>query len=336
MKKKRYKSAGELLQQTKDTLPILNNIKGIRTGLEDLDSLTGGFRNGELICIAGRPAMGKTALSLKTVMTTCMRDGKTCLYFTLAETGVELMRRLVMMDARVNSYYWEKTLDENLKKEIENGIKESAHIIGQTNLFINDNACRIGRIIKTCRQLNKDGKIDVVIVDYLQIIKNDGHSKNSEKSLVRLKKLAKEINCPVIVLSQLSRMVDRREDHRPLISDIPGTDFIEYHFDKILLLYRDDYYWDNNDEAGLADIIVARNYSGDLGTVRVAFIQALSMFENYIFDDDEHPEIMEADEGYYVEDDETNEHEYEEEDLSRSSIKKKAPEMAKRRSTYIL
>ncbi len=209
-------------------------LKALKTGFRDLDAMTGGFFPGELICIAGRHSMGATGLTLSILRKVCVKEKNACLYFSLAESGRELVIRL------------------NEKK---------------APLYLNETAFYIKTIEKTCKKKLKEDSIDLIVIDYYQLIKT---KKDKDASLIplRLKKLARNIKCPVIVLCQLDKSIDLRDDKRPLLSDLRSVSEMDQYADKVLLLYRDEYYNYDTDKKGTANVIVAKNnYGQGVGNV---------------------------------------------------------------------
>ena len=272
-----YESAEELLNRTEEFLFDDRLPGSLLTGYHDLDLLTGGLNPGELVCLAGRPCMGKTAFVLRMLRDICMNGEKNCLYFSLAETGLQLMKRLIVMDC----------LDGNILKDPGNAKKkqftDSIERIRTSGLYINENAFTIGEIKECCMDLCSKEKTDLVIIDYFQRIRGSGQNAKDNKPIVdELRMIAKALNCPVIIISQLGRNTERRQDHRPFVSDLTDIGLMGDHFDKIFFVYRDDYYDIDSERKGVADIIVAKNRSFGIGIVSLAFIHDLALFENLI------------------------------------------------------
>ncbi|MBO4373900.1 MAG: DnaB-like helicase C-terminal domain-containing protein [Lachnospiraceae bacterium] len=272
-----YESAEELLNRTEEFLFDARLPGSLLTGFRDLDYLTGGLNPGELICLAGRPCMGKTAFVLRMLMDICMNGEKNCLYFSLAETGLQLMKRLIVMDC----------LDESVLKDPGNAknrqFTDSIERIRTSGLYISEKACSIGEIKECCMDLCSKEKTDLVIIDHFQRIRGSGqNAKDNKPILDELRTIAKELNCPVVIISQLGRNTERRKDHRPFISDLTDIGLMDEHFDKIFFVYRDDYYDFDSERKGVADIIVAKNRFGGIGIVSLAFIHGLALFENLV------------------------------------------------------
>ncbi len=216
----------------------MDKIRKLNTGINDLDKMLGGLVNGEIVCIAGRRAMGKTGLALSIVKRACIKEGKTCLYFALAEDKAHIIKRLP--DA------------------------------GEAPLYINDRAFSVKKIKKACKKLGKKNKIDLIVIDYLQLI----WSKRGYLTLVsnKLRKLARKLDCPIIVLCQLDYRIGSREDNRPVLSDLVHTGAMNDYADKVLFLHRDDYYNIDSDKKGILEVFVAKNvYGRNIGSVELAY-----------------------------------------------------------------
>ncbi len=266
-----YESAGELLERTKDYLFDRSMPGALMTGFENLDLITGGFNKGELICIAGRPAMGKTGFALSMIKNICIEKGKSCLYFSLEHSGLQLLKKLISFCSV------EKVEELSSMRDLPH-VERAILDIGKAPLYINDMpALSVEEIRELYNRGRSNGTIDLIIIDYFQLI-SDGNLRgdNSKdirnKKLSELKRFASEAQCPVIVLSQLSRDVEKRKDHRPLLKDLRVTGNFERFVDKILFIYRDEYYCDDTERKGIADIIVAKNHMGYLGTVSLVHL----------------------------------------------------------------
>ena len=224
----------------------------IRTGFRDIDMITGGFLPGELICIAGRHSMGATGLALGILNSACVKEKKTCLYFALAENGRDILTRLAADVSRDQDI---------LRPEHKNKFKDTLKKIERSPLYINETAFLAGTIESTCKKMNSRTPVDLVIVDYHQLVRT---GKEDDRSLVsaRLKKIARSIGCPVIVLCQLDKSIDLREDRRPVLSDLRSIGETDNYADKVLLLYREDYYNINTGNAGKAEVFIAKNNNG--------------------------------------------------------------------------
>ncbi len=268
MKNMGYESAAELLERTKDYLFERKLPDALMTGFGELDDLTGGFNKGELICIAGRPGIGKTGFALSMVRNICIEEGKGCLYLSLDSLNIRLIGRLITVLSGESGLEWrtDPYESENVRAAVES--------IKGSSLYINSMLCRtIEEIADVCKSVFEKEGIDLVIIDYYQLIGSLGESKetgNRDFIVRELKRMAMELQLPVIVLSQVSRCVERRKDHRPLLKDLKDRGEIVSYSDKVIFLYRDDYYY--HSEEGLkggAEVIVAHNSGGVSGVARL-------------------------------------------------------------------
>lgn len=247
----------EYLIENEPSIKDIFRSGALMTGLKDLDNVTGGFAPGELICIAGRHSMGVTGLALSMVNRACIRGNKSCIYFTLAEDGRALMRRLVFNVSQNLSIY--QPQNERMLRNILGKIERS-------HLFVNESAYTVSSIEKTIEKQMEKIDIDFVIIDYHQLIK--GNTKDRSLITLGLKKLARKIRRPVIVLCQLDNSIDKRDDHTPHLTDLRGVGEIDNYADKVLFLYRDDYYNMNSESKGQASIFVVKNtYAHKVGKV---------------------------------------------------------------------
>lgn len=264
-----------------------SKITGIPSGFDDLDLMTAGFQKSDLILIAARPSMGKTALVLNIAQHACFKENRHCLFFSLEMSKEQLVNRLLAMESRVNS---QNIRIGDLSDDDWRGIIDSAGVIGMSELAIDDTAAiSVAEMRSKCRRYKLEHGLDMVIIDYLQLMSGSG-SRRSEVSRQQeisdisrnLKALARELECPVIALSQLSRAVEQRPDHRPMLSDLRESGAIEQDADVVMFIYRDDYYNEDSERKGVADVILAKQRNGSIGTVSLAWIAALTKFENLV------------------------------------------------------
>ena len=275
----------EALQHIQEVAKSESKITGIASGFDDLDNMTAGFQKSDLILIAARPSMGKTALVLNIAQHACFKESRRCLFFSLEMSKEQLVNRLLSMESRVDS---QNIRIGNLNDDEWRGIIDSAGVIGMSNLGIDDTpAISVSKMRSVCRRYKVENGLDMVIIDYLQLMSGDRSSKRDvprqqEISDISrsLKALARELQCPVIALSQLSREVEKRPDHRPMLSDLRESGAIEQDADVVMFIYRDDYYNEDSERKGVADVIVAKQRNGSIGTVSLAWISALTKFEN--------------------------------------------------------
>ncbi|MCR5237518.1 MAG: replicative DNA helicase [Lachnospiraceae bacterium] len=275
------------LQRIQEVAKADQKITGIASGFDDLDLLTAGFQKSDLILIAARPSMGKTALVLNIAQHACFKENCKCLFFSLEMSKEQLVNRLLAMESRVDS---QNIRIGHLNDDEWRGIIESAGVIGMSNLAIDDTAAiSVAEMRSKCRRYKLEHGLDMVIIDYLQLMSGSASgkrevSRQQEISDISrgLKALARELQCPVIALSQLSRAVEQRPDHRPMLSDLRESGAIEQDADVVMFIYREDYYDKETERKGVADIILAKQRNGSIGTVSLAWISALTKFENLV------------------------------------------------------
>ncbi len=275
----------DTLQHIQEVAKADSKITGIPSGFDDLDDKTAGFQKSDLILIAARPSMGKTALVLNIAQHACFKKDYHCLFFSLEMSKEQLVNRLLAMESRVDS---QNIRIGHLNDDEWRGIIESAGVIGMSNLAIDDTAAiTVAEMRSKCRRHKIEHGLDMVIIDYLQLMSGSASgkrevSRQQEISDISrsLKALARELQCPVLALSQLSRAVEQRPDHRPMLSDLRESGAIEQDADVVMFIYRDDYYNEDSDRKGVADVILAKQRNGSIGTVSLAWISALTKFEN--------------------------------------------------------
>lgn len=275
----------DTLQHIQEVAKADSKITGIPSGFDDLDDKTAGFQKSDLILIAARPSMGKTALVLNIAQHACFKKDYHCLFFSLEMSKEQLVNRLLAMESRVDS---QNIRIGHLNDDEWRGIIESAGVIGMSNLAIDDTAAiTVAEMRSKCRRYKIEHGLDMVIIDYLQLMSGSASgkrevSRQQEISDISrsLKALARELQCPVLALSQLSRAVEQRPDHRPMLSDLRESGAIEQDADVVMFIYRDDYYNEDSDRKGVADVILAKQRNGSIGTVSLAWISALTKFEN--------------------------------------------------------
>lgn len=242
--------------------------RGIKTGYSDLDSKITGLGAGELIIIGGRPSMGKTAFALNLVDKIAVTDNKSCLYFSLEDSAQRLVERLIR---EISGVELPKHLSDTEKKKI----MSASETLQKTRLIIDDKAVSIEQIEETARNCAVESTLDFIVVDYLQLVSNqDSNCLQSTISCVvrKLKTLAKELDLPVVVLSQLNRTVEKLPDHRPRLIDLKGSSDIEDIADKVLLLYRDEYYYYESERRGIMEVNVAKNITGYRTCIELAYM----------------------------------------------------------------
>ena len=259
------------------------NVTGIATGFLDLDYKTAGMQPADLVLVAARPSMGKTAFVLNIAQHVAFKLNQTVAIFSLEMSKEQLVNRLFSLESRVDSQHlrtgnltdmeWEKLI-------------ESAGVIGQSNLIIDDTpGIRIAELRSKCRKYKMDHDLKMIIIDYLQLMSGGGRGSESRQQEISdisrsLKALARELSVPVIALSQLSRAVEQRPDHRPMLSDLRESGAIEQDADVVMFIYRDDYYNKDTDKKGIAEIIIAKQRNGPIGTVELVWLPDYTKFAN--------------------------------------------------------
>ena len=277
----------DALQRIQEVAKADSKITGIPSGFEDLDDKTAGFQKSDLILIAARPSMGKTALVLNIAQYACFKKDFHCLFFSLEMSKEQLVNRLLAMESRVDS---QNIRIGHLNDDEWRGIIESAGVIGMSNLAIDDTAAiSVAEMRSKCRRHKIEHGLDMVIIDYLQLMSGSrsGRAEVSRQQEISdisrsLKALARELQCPVLALSQLSRAVEQRPDHRPMLSDLRESGAIEQDADVVMFIYRDDYYNEDSERKGVADVIIAKQRNGSIGTVSLAWIAPLTKFESLV------------------------------------------------------
>ena len=281
-----YTSIKDVLVESFTKLEELYNQKqhvtGVPTGFIDLDKMTAGLHGSELILIAARPAMGKSAFALNIGAYAATRANIPVAIFSLEMSKDQVGNRILCSEALVdsNSVRTGELTDEDLAK-----LAETSGELSQAPIYIDDTAgMKIVDLRAKCRKLKLEKNIGLVIVDYLQLIQGSGKASGREQEIAEisrsLKILAKEINVPVIALSQLSRAVEARPDHRPMLSDLRESGSIEQDADIVMFLYRDDYYNEDSEKKNIAEVIIAKQRAGSTGTVELAWLGNYTKFAN--------------------------------------------------------
>lgn len=259
------------------------NVTGVATGFLDLDYKTAGMQPSDLILIAARPSMGKTAFVLNIAEHVAFRQGKTVAIFSLEMSKEQLVNRLFSMEAKVDSQHLRTG---NLSDAEWEKLVESADEIGRSRLIIDDTpGISIPELRSKCRKYKLEHDLEMVIIDYLQLMSGSGRASDSRQQEISdisrsLKALARELQIPVIALSQLSRAVEQRPDHRPMLSDLRESGAIEQDADVVMFIYRDDYYNKDSEKRGIAEIIIAKQRNGPIGTVELVWLPDYTKFAN--------------------------------------------------------
>ena len=257
-------------------------IPGLSTGLRDLDTKINGLNKSDLLLVAARPAMGKSAFALNIAVNVAKKYNKTVAVFNLEMSREQLAMRLLASESFIEM---QKLATGKLNEEEWGKLCMASAALSQTDIRIDDNpSVTVADINAKCRRLDNLG---LVVIDYLQLMQGSGYGKNSENRVTvvgeisrSLKIMAKELNIPVICLSQLSRAVESRTDKRPILSDLRESGAIEQDADSVMFLYRDEYYNENTEDKGLAECIVAKNRHGETGTVKLQWFGPYQTFSD--------------------------------------------------------
>ena len=275
---------GTILHKVFDRLTELSQsdsmIPGLSTGLRDLDGKINGLNKSDLLLVAARPAMGKSAFALNMAMNVAKKYKKTVAVFNLEMSREQLALRLLASEGFLDM---SKLTTGKLSEEEWSKLCMASASLSQSDIRIDDNpSVTVADINAKCRRLENLG---LVVIDYLQLMQGSGYGKNSENRVTvvgeisrALKIMAKELNVPVICLSQLSRAVEGRTDKRPILSDLRESGAIEQDADSVMFLYRDEYYNENTEDKGLAECIVAKNRHGETGTVKLQWFGQYQTF----------------------------------------------------------
>ena len=277
---------GTVLHKVFDRLTELSQsdsmIPGMSTGLTDLDTKINGLNNSDLVLVAARPAMGKSAFALNLAVNVAKKYKKTVAVFNLEMSREQLALRLLASEGFLDM---QKLSTGKLSEEEWGKLCMASSALSQTDIRIDDNpTVTVADINAKCRRLDNLG---LVVIDYLQLMTGSGYGKNSDNRVAligeisrSLKIMAKELNVPVICLSQLSRAVEGRTDKRPILSDLRESGAIEQDADCVMFLYRDEYYNENTEDKGLAECIVGKNRHGETGTVKLQWFGQFQTFTN--------------------------------------------------------
>nr|WP_027870593.1 replicative DNA helicase [[Eubacterium] cellulosolvens] len=283
-----FESIRSIVMKTLDTIEKAShtsgNVTGLATGFTDLDFKTSGMQPSDLILIAARPSMGKTAFVLNIAQYMAFHHGKHVAIFSLEMSKQQLVTRMMSMESHVGS---QSLRNGNLKDDEWKQLIETAGVIGESNLIIDDTpGITIREMRSKCRKYKLEHGLDIIMIDYLQLMSGSGgkssESRQQEISEISrsLKGLARELNVPVIALSQLSRAVESRPDHRPMLSDLRESGAIEQDADVVMFLYRDDYYHKDSENKGICELIIAKQRNGPIGTVNLAWLPEYTKFAN--------------------------------------------------------
>lgn len=258
------------------------SVTGIPTGFIDLDYKTSGMQPSDLILIAARPSMGKTAFVLNIAQHMAFKNDVTAAIFSLEMSKEQLVNRLFSLESKVDS---QSIRTGNLSDDDWAKLIESAGIIGKSNLIIDDTpGISVSELRSKCRKYKLEHNLGIIIVDYLQLMTGSKRSDSRQQEISdisrSLKEVARELSVPVIALSQLSRAVEQRPDHRPMLSDLRESGAIEQDADVVMFIYRDDYYNKDSEKKNIAEIIIAKQRNGPIGTVELVWLPNYTKFAN--------------------------------------------------------
>jgi replicative DNA helicase len=274
------KEAVELLAQRYANRGQLN---GLTTGFKDLDDLTSGMQRQDLVIVAGRPSMGKTAFALNIAEAVAMRAKQPVLVFSMEMSASQLAFRLISSMGRIN----QKDLRSGeLAEEEWPRVSQAASLLSESKIFIDDTpALSPGELRSRARRMMREHGLGLVVIDYLQLMQVPGNKENRATEISEisrnLKAMAKELDVPVIALSQLNRALEQRNDKRPVMSDLRESGAIEQDADLILFIYRDEVYNKESNHKGIAEIIIGKQRNGPIDTVQLTFLGQYTKFENY-------------------------------------------------------
>ncbi len=258
------------------------SVTGIPTGFIDLDYRTAGLQPSDLILVAARPSMGKTAFELNLAQYMAFRKNMTVALFSLEMSKEQLINRMFSQESSVDA---QKLRTGQLNDQEWERLIESAGVIGKSNLIIDDTpGISIAELRSKCRKYKLEYNMSIVMIDYLQLMTGGGRTESRQQEISdisrSLKALARELNVPVVALSQLSRAVEQRPDHRPMLSDLRESGAIEQDADVVMFLYRDDYYNHDSPDKGISEVIIAKQRNGPIGTVKLAWLPEYTRFAN--------------------------------------------------------
>jgi len=261
-----------------------DHITGLTTGFTDLDNMTTGFQPSDFILIAARPSMGKTAFVLNILEHVAVKKNRPCMIFSLEMSKQQLVNRLFAMDSGIDA---QDLRSGKISETDQERLLDTADRIGSSNMIIDDTpAITVTELRSKCRKMKLERGLDLVIIDYLQLMSGGGmrHNDNRQQEVSdisrSLKALARDLECPVVALSQLSRAVETRTDKRPMLSDLRESGAIEQDADVVMFLYRDEYYHPDSEHKGEAEVIIAKQRNGPIGTVKLYWQSNITRFVN--------------------------------------------------------
>jgi len=281
-----FQNIKDVLVQTYDNIETLHDrvgdVTGIPTGFIELDKMTAGFQRNDLIIVAARPSVGKTAFALNIAQNVATKTDENVAIFSLEMGADQLVMRMLCAEGNIDA---QRLRTGSLTPEDWGKLTMAMGSLSDSGIYIDDTpGIRVGDIRAKCRRLKQESGLGMVLIDYLQLIQGNGRTDNRQQEVSEisrtLKELARELKVPVIALSQLSRGVEQRQDKRPMMSDIRESGSIEQDADIVAFLYRDDYYDKESENKNIIEIIIAKQRNGPVGTVSLAFVKEYNKFVN--------------------------------------------------------
>ncbi len=275
----------EVLKEAFEKIEKLSQNQGVLTGLTtgfiDLDEKTNGLQRSDLVLIAARPSMGKTAFALNICQNVAQHTDGDVVIFSLEMAKEQLVHRMISASSHVSL---KKIKQGDLSEQSWGYLAKGMGALSNSNIYIDDTpAMTVMEIRAKCRRRQLHNRIDLIMIDYLQLMQGKGESRQVEVSNISrgLKALAREMDCPVIALSQLSRAPDQRTDHRPMLSDLRESGAIEQDADVVMFLYRDEYYYqEESDKKGIGEVIIAKQRNGETGRIELVWLSEFTQFVN--------------------------------------------------------
>lgn len=285
-----FKSINLVLMDAYDMIEKLytnkSDVTGITTGFKDLNKKINGLQRTDLILIAARPAMGKTAFSLNLVQNAALKGDASVAVFSLEMSKEQLVQRMLSSQSSVEL---KKIKTGTLNDNDWPRIIDAMAVLSDAKIHIDDTpGIKISELRSKCRKLKIEKGLDLVLIDYLQLMESEGNNESRQQEISKisrsLKVLAKELNCPVVALSQLSRAPEQRADHRPMLSDLRESGAIEQDADIVMFLYRDEYYHADSESKNIGEIIIAKNRHGETGSVELVWLGEVQRFGDKLRD----------------------------------------------------
>ena len=279
-----FQPINQVLTETLSMLEKLyeekSDVTGLTTGFRDLNKKINGLQRSDLLLIAARPAMGKTAFALNLVQNAALKGDASVAVFSLEMSKEQLVQRMV---AAQSSVELKKIKTGTLAANDWPRITDGMAVLSGAKIHIDDTpGIKISELRSKCRKLKIEKGLDLVLIDYLQLMEGEGHNESRQQEIAKisrsLKILAKELDCPVVALSQLSRAPEQRADHRPMLSDLRESGSIEQDADIVMFLYRDEYYNPDTERKNIGEVIVAKNRHGETGTVELVWFGKIQKF----------------------------------------------------------